>query len=137
MGDLRELVARNESPEISVPILSVQDTNPDLMSFELGRWVAPPWPGMRCMLTLVDNDNRSRFILCEVAGPLDLGPHRHPGHVEEVFMMEGEMRDIIHDQKVRVGGRIRYPVGEGHWPVFDGPARFMCVFRQYGKDDRE
>lgn len=133
LDDLREVVHRNVPRSIEIPFSIFQDNDPDQMKLIQGQWtLLDHWPGMRCMLTKTDDDTHSRYILCEVSREMDLGSHKHDGFVEEIFMMEGQMRDLIHGVTLRAGHRQKYPAGEAHCPVFDGPALFMVVFRKVG-----
>ena len=133
LEDLKELVYSRKREAVSVPIGMVEDQDPFQMVLNEGEWtVFPQWPAMRCLLTKVEESTGSKYILCDVVREMNFGSHRHEGYVEEVVMIEGEMRDLIHQQRVRVGGRIKYPAGEPHWPVFDGPAVIMVIFRKVG-----
>ena len=132
LEDLREVVNKNAPRTLKIPVSLVADNNPNEMEMKQGEWVTVPhWPGMRFMLTHTDEDTFSRYILCEVSRDLDMGAHKHEGFVEEIYMMEGELIDVIHG-KLSAGNRIKLPAGESHWPTFLGPALFMVVFREVG-----
>jgi mannose-6-phosphate isomerase-like protein (cupin superfamily) len=131
LDSMREVVRRNKKRTVKMPISTVENSDPDEMTLKVGEWMMPPqFPGMRCLLTHEVEETGSKYILCETVTELDCGPHRHPGHVEEVLMMEGVMEDVSASQKIYPGIKYKIPAGETHWPRFDGPALFMVVFRR-------
>ena len=138
LDSMREVVTRNERRAVELPISTVGNADPDLMVLRCGEWVVNDYfPGMRCLLTHEVEATGSKYILCETVTELDCGPHRHPGHVEEVFMIEGVMEDVSASQKIYPGIKYKIPAGETHWPVFPGPALFMVVFRLCGRGTTE
>lgn len=127
----RKLLKVNQPLEVRIPISSVEDVDPSDMVMKQGEWVEfDHWPGMRCMLTREDEDTHSSYILCHVTDEMDLRAHKHEGFGEELYMIEGVMEDVIHQQRITTGQRIKYPAGESHWPIFPGEAFFMVVFRK-------
>jgi hypothetical protein len=128
-AQLKELVTRNTPKHITVPLSTVEECNPESIELVRGEWTPAPWAGMRCMLTHCDEVTKSKYVLCEVMEPMDLGAHRHPRHVEEIMMIEGCMDDQIVGQRTYPGTRYKIPMGEPHWPVFPGPCLFMVIFR--------
>ena len=133
LDDLRDVVQANEPKKVEIPFAMIEDNDPETMDMRQGEWVdIPHWPGMRCMLTKIEASTESRYILCETTRDVDMGAHKHEGFVEEVYMMEGQLRDKIHGITMQAGSFQKYPAGEPHWPVTDGPAFFMVVFRRIG-----
>lgn len=133
LANMREVVTRNKSRPVMMPIATVENADPDEIVLRLGEWVnLEVFEGMRCMLTHEVPELGARYVLCETIRAVDCGPHRHPGHAEEVIMMEGAMEDKSSGQMIYPGMRYRVTAGETHWPVFPGPALFMVIFRKLG-----
>lgn len=130
LSSLRELITRGNPKHITVPLETVDESNPEDIKLVLDEWAPSPWEGMRCKLTFCDKSTGSRYVLCEVTEPLDLGAHQHPRHVEEIVMIEGCMDDQLVGSRTHPGNRYKIPMGEPHWPVFPGPCLFMVIFRE-------
>lgn len=132
IAELREMAKRNSHVDVTVPISTIENKDPDEMVLVQGVWVATPWDGMRMSLVMVDDSTNSRYLMCETVHEVDCGIHRHEEYVEEIQMLEGRITDAMHNVVLNAGNRIKYPAGEPHRPVVAAGSRFIVIFRKVG-----
>lgn len=128
LEDLRSTATRAAKEPRAVEV--VRDSDPGQLNLVPGVWTDSPWPEVKTLLTHIDEATHSLHVLCRIDGPVDLGAHRHPNHVEEAHVIEGSFFDVIHQERITPARRFKVPAGEPHWPSYDGPALVHLIFRQ-------